>query len=444
MEPEQLWQKVLLTIKEKISAQAFKTWFAPTKGVSLKGNVLTVAVPNIFFIDWLEDHYYALMRDTLRVVFGRRVELKFRSLNRKQQIKVGQAHVQIPMRFYYTDASQLQRRYTFDTFVVGDSNRFAHAAALAVAKDPGRRYNPLYIYGSVGLGKTHLLQAIGNFVKEHMDSLKVYYVSCERFMNEMIDAIQQAKTIQFKKKYREKDLLLIDDTQFLAQKVSLQEEIFHTFNSLYDAGKQVVFASDRPPNEIPTLEERLVSRFQCGLVCDILPPSFETRVAILKQKAELSSAIIPDEVLFYIAERIKGNIRELEGALIKILALSSLTNMEITLDSIKEQLKDIFEEKEKRKITVKDVQEIVADHYGISTGAMKGKRRLASIALPRQVAIYLSRELTRLSLKEIGKLFGGRDHSTIIHDYEKIKKKIENDPIFSKEIVHLKEKIKSG
>jgi len=444
MDSDQLWQKVLINLKEKIGAQAFKTWFAPTKGLSLKGSVLTVGVPNIFFIDWLEDHYHTLMRDTLRMVFGKRMQLKFRSLNSKQQSMVGPAHVQIPIRLYYTDAAQLQKRYTFDTFVVGDSNRFAHAAALAVAKEPGRRYNPLYIYGSVGLGKTHLLQAIGTFVKEHVDSLKVYYVSCEKFLNEMIDAIQQAKTIQFKKKYRGKDLLLIDDTQFLAKKVSLQEEIFHTFNSLYDAGKQVVFASDRPPNEIPTLEERLVSRFQCGLVCDILPPSFETRVAILKKKTEISSAIIPDEVLFYIAERIKGNIRELEGALVKIFALSALTKMEITLDSIKEHLKDIFEEKEKRKITVDDIQEIVVDYYGISTGAIKGKRRLASIALPRQVAIYFSRELTRLSLKEIGKLFGGRDHSTIIHDYEKIKKKIEDDFAFSKEIVHIKEKIKSG
>jgi len=315
---------------------------------------------------------------------------------------------------------------------------------VAVANDPGRRYNPLYIYGSVGLGKTHLLQAIGNFGKEHLESLKVYYVSCERFMNEMIDAIQQAKTIQFKKKYRGKDLLLIDDTQFLAQKVSLQEEIFHTFNSLYDAGKQVVFASDRPPNEIPTLEERLVSRFQCGLVCDIQPPSFETRVAILRKKAEISTGIIPDEVLFYIAERIRGNIRDLEGALVKVFALSSLTNMAISLDSINEHLKDIFGEKEHRKITVLDIQEIVADHYGISTGAIKGKRRLASIALARQVAIYLSRELTRLSLKEIGKLFGGRDHSTIIHDYEKIKKKAANDLSFSKEITHIKEKTRSG
>lgn len=444
MGPEQLWQKVLHALKERISAQAFKTWFAPTKGISLKGNTLTVAVPNIFFIDWLEDHYHTLMRDALRMVNGKRTQLKFRSLNRKQQIKAGPAHAQIPMRLYYTDAAQLQKRYIFDTFVVGDSNRFAHAAAMAVANDPGRRYNPLYIYGSVGLGKTHLLQAIGNFVKGHTEALKIYYVSCEKFMNEMIDAIQQAKTIKFKKKYRGKDLLLIDDTQFLAQKVSLQEEIFHTFNSLYDVGKQVVFASDRPPNEIPTLEERLVSRFQCGLVCDIQPPSFETRVAILRKKAEISNGIIPDEVLFYIAERIKGNIRDLEGALVKVFALSSLTNMAITLDSIKEHLKDIFEEKEQRKVTVNNIQEIVADHYGISTGAIKGKRRLVSITLPRQVAIYLSRELTQLSLKEIGNLFGGRDHSTIIHDYEKIKKKEGNDLSFSKELAHIKEKIRSG
>ncbi|MCK4352956.1 chromosomal replication initiator protein DnaA [candidate division WOR-3 bacterium] len=433
-EAEKVWKKVLEEIKEKAPPQAFSTWFEPTKGASLKQNTLWVLVPNSFFIDWIEEHYHSLIYDTLTQAYGEPLKIKYHVVERiKERIP--------PSKLYRIDSSQLQSRYTFDNFVIGDGNKFARAASFAVATVPGKQYNPLFLYGTVGLGKTHLLQAIGNYVKEKLPELKVYYTSCETFMNEMVDAIQNNKIIQFKKKYRFRDVLLIDDIQFLEAKESLQEEIFHTFNSLYDAGKQVVISSDRPPSALATLEERLVSRFQGGLVCDIKPPSFEIRLAILKKKAELSGIQVPDEIINFIAERIKSNIRELEGALIKLFALTSLTDTKLTLESAKELLKDVIT-KPNEEITINKIQKIVTNYYKISLTALRGKRRQQSIVRPRQVAIYLAREHTPTSLKEIGNMFGNRNHATIIHDYNKVRKLIDNNEDFKEEVNNILKLIK--
>ncbi len=393
------------------------------------GNVLTVDVPNSFFVEWLEEHYSPAIRELVNQEAGDDIVLRFHALNLREEReeKDGWAPVN-PV-----NESQLHERYTFETFVVGAGNQLAHAAALAVANSPARAYNPLFIYGGVGLGKTHLCQAIGNSVIGKHLYHKVYYTPAEEFMNEMIFAIQNEQTVSFKDKYRRKDVLLIDDIHFLAGKEGLQEEIFHTFNSLYDAGKQVVVTSDRPPKEIPTLQERLISRFQWGLVADIQPPDLETRIAILRKKADRDGLELSDDVFFYIADRVRSNIRELEGCLIRLLAYSSLTGSEIDLNSTREVLRDIVSEK-RESVTVEGIQKVVADFFDLSEEVIRGKRRTASVALPRQIAMYLSREHTKLSLKEIGSKFGGKDHSTIIHACDKIRRMVRSDPGFQKKI----------
>lgn len=435
---EDIWNEVLSIVSVNIPSQSFKTWLEPTKGVSLKGNHLIVDVPNMFFVDWIEEHYRNIIDSALENVVGSSLSIKFNPVEKGIKPKTAK------VKLYRADAYNLQKRYTFDTFVVGSGNRFAHAATLAVSKSPGQAYNPLFIYGAVGLGKTHLLQAIGNYVRENSPDSKVYYTSCEKFLNEMVDAIQNATTIQFKKRYRGKDILLIDDMQFIQNKEGLQEEIFHTFNSLYDKGKQVVMTSDRPPIEIEGIEERLVSRFQWGLVCDLKPPDFETRVAILKKKADLAGATVSNDILLYIAQRIKSNIRELEGALVTLLALTSLTDTQLTLESSKQILDDILGKEKISKVTIEKIQEVVSNHYAITSQALRGKRRTRNISFPRQVAIYISREYTNSSLKAIGKGFGGRDHSTILHDYEKMKSLIEKDNEIKNDIEHIIRKIKSN
>jgi len=412
---------VLSILSDKIPPQSFKTWLEPTKGAFTKGNILTVDVPNMFFVDWIEEHYRDIIETALNSVAGGNISIKLNPIEKGIKPKTRK------VKLYHIDAYNLQKRYTFDTFVVGSGNRFANAATLAVAKSPGQAYNPLFIYGAVGLGKTHLLQAIGNYIRENNPDLKVYYTSCEKFLNEMVDAIQNGATIQFKKRYRGKDILLIDDMQFIQNKEGLQEEIFHTFNSLHDKGKQVVMTSDRPPIEIEGIEERLLSRFQWGLVCDLKPPDFETRIAILKKKAELAGATVSNDILHYIAHRVKSNIRELEGALVTLLALTSLTDMQLTLESSEQILNDILGREKINKLTVEKIQEVVSDHYTVTPQALRGKRRTRSISFPRQVAIYISREYTNLPLKAIGKAFGGRDHSTVLHDYEKIKSLMEKN-----------------
>jgi chromosomal replication initiator protein len=424
-----LWDNVLQFVKPKVQEHPFSIWLAPTKGDSISQNTLWVKVPNSFYTDWIEGRYRPILYEALRSLHHEHLKIRYRAV---QKIK----EAGTPPKFYQEDASHLQQRYTFDNFVIGESNKFAHAASLAVARAPGREFNPLFIYGGVGLGKTHLLQAVGNHTKAHLSDLRVYYVGCEQFMNEMIDALQQNRMVQFKNKYRRKDTLLIDDIEFLEGKEGLQEEIFHTFNALYDDGKQIVFSSDKPPSALANLEERLVSRFQGGLVCDIKPPSFEIRIAILKTKAQASHIQVPDEVIVFIAEQVKTSIRDLEGALIKLCAFSSLTNGKIDVSKARELLQDILSRNGK-EITVETIQKAVASHFNISLGALRGKRRMQSIVLPRDVAIYLSREYTALSLKEIGKMFGGRDHTTVIHAHNKIRMLLAQDRDLSDEVSNI-------
>lgn len=420
-----IWEEALVLLKEKVHEQSFNTWLRPTRGDSLTDGQLKIQVPNPFYAEWLGEHYSNLIQKSVEEVVGKRVQMVYEPV-----VKVGSGVKRIkPVQqdTFSARESQLQERFRFENFVVGSGNQFAHAAALAVAESPGRTYNPLFIYGGTGLGKTHLSQAIGHFVKDQKPSSRVYYTAAEKFMNEMVYAIQNRKMIGFKNKYRSKDLLILDDVHFLADKESLQEEMFHTFNSLYGAGRQLVMTSDRPPKEIPSLQERLLSRFQWGLVVDIKPPDLETRMAILKNKAERDGIDMPDDVSYYIAGSVKSNVRELEGCLIRLLAFCSLTGREMNLDTAREVLKEVMGP-EKPRITVDGIQRVVADYYDLSEDAIRGKRRTASVALPRQIAMYLCRELTELSLKEIGTRFGGKDHTTVLHAHEKIKRLVETDP----------------
>ncbi len=324
-------------------------------------------------------------------------------------------------------STMLNPKYTFDSFVIGNSNRFAHAASLAVAESPAKAYNPLFIYGGVGLGKTHLMHAIGHYILNNNPKSQVVYVSSEKFTNELINSIKDDKNVEFRNKYRNIDILLVDDIQFIAGKERTQEEFFHTFNALYEANKQIIISSDRPPKEIPTLEDRLRSRFEWGLIADIQAPDFETRMAILKKKADVEKLNIPNEVMVYIATKIKSNIRELEGALIRIVAFSSLTNKEISVDLASEALKDIISSKQTRQVTIDIIQEVVANYYNLKIEDLKSARRTRNIAFPRQIAMYLSRKLTDMSLPKIGEEFGGRDHTTVIHAYEKISNNLKKE-----------------
>ena len=324
-------------------------------------------------------------------------------------------------------SSTLNPKYTFDSFVIGNSNRFAHAASLAVAESPAKAYNPLFIYGGVGLGKTHLMHAIGHYILQNNPNAKVVYVSSEKFTNELINAIKDDKNEEFRTKYRSVDVLLIDDIQFIAGKERTQEEFFHTFNTLHEANKQIILSSDRPPKEIPTLEDRLRSRFEWGLIADIQAPDFETRMAILKKKADVEKLNVPNEVMVYIATKIKSNIRELEGALIRIIAYSSLTNREVTVDLATEALKDIISNKQNKSITIDLIQDVVATYFNLRVEDLKSQRRTRNVAYPRQIAMYLSRKLTDMSLHKIGEEFGGRDHTTVIHAYEKISESLNKD-----------------
>jgi len=340
--------------------------------------------------------------------------------------------------------SHLNPKYNFDTFVVGNSNRFAHAACLAVAESPAKAYNPLFIYGGVGLGKTHLMHAIGQFVLEHSNRMKVSYVTSEKFTNEMINSIRDDKTVEFRNRYRNMDILLVDDIQFLAGKERTQEEFFHTFNTLYEANKQIIISSDRPPKEIPTLEDRLRSRFEWGLITDIQPPDLETRIAILRKKAQLENLSVPDDTVSYIANKIQSNIRELEGALIRVIAYSSLNGEEINPDMAAVVLKDMLPTNKPRQVTIELIQELVSSFYNIRTDDFKAKKRTRAVAFPRQIAMYLSRELTDSSLPKIGEAFGGRDHTTVIHAYEKINNELQNNISLQENIKDLIEQIEKN
>ncbi len=421
-----IWDKILDYTKQEIGERAFENWFTQARLSSVTEDGLIIEVPSSFFKDWIYDHYRDILNIAILKTIGKVMPVSFEikaPLGTKKSQGVRPAATGKPLQkkpFY------LNPRYTFEGFVVGSSNRFAHAATMAIAESPAKAYNPLFIYGGVGLGKTHLMQAACHYVSEMHNDLKLFYTSSERFTNELISAIQNRTTAKFREKYRSVDVLLIDDVHFIAGKESTQEEFFHTFNTLYDAHKQIVLSSDRPPKTIPGLEERLVSRFEWGLVTDVQPPDLETRIAILKKKSERNAVSLPEDVLYFIAERIKTNIRELEGALIKVIAYASLENTKISLDLTKDVLKDVLLEGEK-KISVDLIQKKVATYFDVKTSDLKAKKRSRQIAYPRQIAMYLTRELTNMTLPDIGEHFGGRDHSTVIHAYDKIQKELKKN-----------------
>ncbi len=435
----ELWSKALIEIEKKISKPSFETWLKSTKAHSLQGDTLIITAPNDFARDWLESRYLHLIADAVYQLTGAELAIKFiipehltdSEFSSKNQVKppLNQAEEQNEL-----SQNMLNDKYIFDTFVIGSGNRFAHAASLAVAEAPAKAYNPLFIYGGVGLGKTHLMHAIGHYVLEHNPSAKVVYLSSEKFTNEFINSIRDNKAENFRNKYRNVDVLLIDDIQFLAGKEQTQEEFFHTFNTLHEESKQIVISSDRPPKEIPTLEDRLRSRFEWGLITDITPPDLETRIAILRKKAKAEGLDIPNEVMLYIANQIDSNIRELEGALIRVVAYSSLINKDINADLAAEALKNIIPSSKPKIISISDIQKVVGEHYHVKLEDFKAKKRTKSVAFPRQIAMYLSRELTDSSLPKIGDEFGGRDHTTVIHAHEKISKLLQNDEQFQKQL----------
>ncbi|MDD5477288.1 MAG: chromosomal replication initiator protein DnaA [Candidatus Omnitrophica bacterium] len=423
------WEETQETLKAKLGETIFATWIAPLKFSVQDSQSINLEAPDQFFKDWVEKHYFDLIRETLKHKGLDNLLVRLVVSSRQEDLSVINASVETNIKSApATGFINLNSRYTFENFVVGPSNRHAHAYSLAVANSPAKTYNPLFIYGGVGLGKTHLIQAICHQIKNNNPSgVKICYVSSEKFTNELIDAIVHRSTTAFRQKYRNLDVLVIDDIHFIAGKESTQEEFFHTFNTLYDAHKQIVFSSDRPPKEITNLQERLVSRFGWGLATDIQPPDLETRVAILKKKIEREPVNVPDEVIFFIAQLIKTNIRELEGALIRTIAYSLLEEAPVTLQLTKEVLKDLLKEPTKL-ITVDFIQRCVVEEFGISLQDLKTKRRNKQVVFPRQIAMYLSRELTDLSLPEIGELFGGKDHTTVLHSYNKIKEDIHRNP----------------
>lgn len=440
-----LWSRVLSEIEKKISKPSFETWLKSTKAFSLKNDTLTIIAPNEFARDWLESKYSALIMDTVLEITGAELEIKFiLPQNHIEEIEMNIPSVKEKVKYdepVEFGQSMLNPKYTFDTFVIGSGNRFAHAASLAVAEAPAKAYNPLFIYGGVGLGKTHLMHAIGHYVLEHNPNAKVVYLSSEKFTNEFINSIRDNKAIEFRNKYRNVDVLLIDDIQFLAGKEQTQEEFFHTFNTLHEESKQIVISSDRPPKEIPTLEDRLRSRFEWGLITDITPPDLETRIAILRKKAKAEGLDIPNEVMLYIANQIDTNIRELEGALIRVVAYSSLINKDINASVAAEALKNLITASRPKTLSILDIQRTVGEFFNIKLEDFKAKKRTKSVAFPRQVAMYLSRELTDHSLPKIGEEFGGRDHTTVIHAHEKISKLVETDSQLQSQIKEINEKL---
>lgn len=436
-----VWSKILDTIKKDLNPQSYQTWFVHTRPVSLEGNTLVVETPNAYFRDWLIDHYLEIVEEAARRVLSRQVGISFVvRQGAPLQDAAGLRPRQKKSGIAVASSTGLNQLFTFDNFVIGPSNRFAHAASLAVAESPAKAYNPLFIYGPVGMGKTHLLQAIAHFALQKNSGLKVLYMSSEKFTNQLISAIQSRTAIAFRQMYRNVDVLLIDDIHFMAGKEATQEEFFHTFNVLYDAHKQIILSSDRSPKDIPSLEQRLVSRFEWGLITDIQPPDLETRIAILRKKAERETVAVPDDVTFFIAEKIKTNIRELEGALIRVVAYASLTGQNITLALAQDILKDLI--RQEKRVSIESIQRKVAEAFEISVSDLRGKKRVRSFAYPRQIAMYLARELTDLSLPQVGEYFGGRDHTTVLHAYNKIRQDINKNNQTKKLVDNVVVKIK--
>ncbi|MCM8775865.1 MAG: chromosomal replication initiator protein DnaA [Candidatus Omnitrophica bacterium] len=434
-------------LARELSQQSFKTWFALVPCLAIDDSGIVLGVPDSYYGQWLKDHYHELITSAIKEAIGQQLRIEYRVVpSFKTFLHPSESKIDAVARAKVVSEisnNELNDKYTFDNFVIGPGNRFAHAAAVAVTEAPARQYNPLFIYGPTGLGKTHLLQAIAHEIRKKQPNDRIRYISSEKFTNELITAIQTRTTQQFRNRYRTLDLLLIDDIHFIAEKESTQEEFFHTFNTLYDAHKQIIVTSDRPPKEIPGLEERLVSRFAWGLITDVQPPDFETRVAILKKKMEKETLVVPDEVTYFIAEKIKSNIRELEGALIRVLAYCTLTRTEPTLKTVQDVLKDSFREEE-QKISIEKIQRIVAFYFNLKVSDLRAKRRSRSVATPRQIAMYLIRILTDHSLPEIGEYFGGRDHTTVLHAFNKINREILKDLKLKKTLDEIKDLLKKG
>ena len=437
MSGNNIWDAVLARIETKVNRHSFYTWFKPTTFVGDSPEALRIRVPNSLFRDWLTKHYSAVLAEALGEVERPGCRLDFVTEDAPPVAASPQPVIPAdpvpgatgPDDDVEDTTGGLGPRYSFDTFIVGPSNQFAHAACRAVAEAPSRSYNPLFIYGGVGLGKTHLMHAIGHYVLTN-SHLKLTYISSERFMNEMINAVRYDRVLDFRERYRSVDVLLVDDVQFLAGKEGTQTEFFHTFNALYDAQKQIVISSDCPPHEIPSLEERLRSRFEWGLIADIQAPDLETKVAILRKKAETEGIPLPDTVAIYIAGKIKSNIRELEGSLIRLIAYASLTGREISLPLAQDVLRNVLQNDDKA-VTIEIIQKFVSEYYQLKVGELKSRNNSKSIAMPRQIAMYLCKTLTSASLPEIGKSFGGKHHSTVIHSIRKIEDLRQRDGDFN-------------
>jgi chromosomal replication initiator protein len=424
---ETLWNEVAGRLKGALNETTYRTWFAEAEAHDLTDDAFVLGVPNDFTREWIEGHFLGLIGAAVRDVTGQERHV---GLTVSERAPLEAPALREPPRRATASSADvgMNPKYTFDLFVIGSSNRFAHAAALAVAEAPAQAYNPLFIYGGTGLGKTHLMQAIAQYVAEHSSELSVRYVTSETFMNDFINSLRDKRIEGFKQRYRTYDLLLVDDVQFFEHKERIQEEFFHTFNSLYEAGSQIIMSSDRPPRDIATLEERLRSRFEWGLITDVQPPDLETRIAILRKKTKTDGIHVPDpQVLSFIASRISTNIRELEGALTRVVAFSSLTGRSLSVELAEDVLKDVFPQGEAAEVSIHRIQELVSERFQLTMDELCGDKRSQNIVYPRQVAMYLSRELTDSSLPKIGKEFGGRDHTTVIHATSKIARLIRED-----------------
>ena len=447
-EIEKTWQSAQQLLSTMLSAEIYNLWFAPIRATQQQGERVTLEVANDFCEVWLKDNYLGLLQDVLAHVAGQQMKVEFRVADAPLPVPAAAREIKRSRHVNGADAAEgflitrdivFNPKYSFDTFVVGNNNNFAHAAALAVAQSPGKSYNPLFLYGGVGLGKTHLLHAIGQHVTANKKQARVGYVSSEKFTNEFIDAIQNNQLVRFRKRYRQTDVLLMDDIQFLAGKERIQEEFFHTFNALHESHKQIVLSCDRPASEIQNLEQRLVSRFEWGLVTDLQPPDVETRLAILRKKAAMMNMTLPEEIVLFIANRVRTNIRRLEGALIRVTSYVSLTAKKPTIELVEELLREILHEEGRYTLNIDAIQKRVAEHFDIRLADMTSKRRPENIAFPRQVAMFLARQMTESSLNTIGEAFGGRDHGTVLHACRLVKDRMEIDPNV-RQVVHYLEK----
>ncbi|MGD8321676.1 MAG: chromosomal replication initiator protein DnaA [Gemmatimonadota bacterium] len=451
----ELWSRIQESVRATVSEQGYRTWLAGTKALGLSGDELLVEAPSRFHVEWIEDKYGPLLTSTAQRVLGRPLSVAIKCSDEPSSIPMPPLELASPPTAEDTPAApsrapaprpRLNERYTFERFVVGANNQLAVAASRAVAEKPAKMYNPLFLYGGVGLGKTHLMHAIGHRLVDEDPRRRVSYVSSEQFTNELVGSIQSGTMAAFRRRYREMDLLLVDDIHFLEGKERTQEEFFHTFNALYDAQRQIILTSDRPPKEIPGLEDRLVSRFEWGLVVDIKPPDFETRMAILRKKAEDDGLTLDDEVIEFIAHACTASVRELEGAVIKLLAYSSLTHQEITSSLARTALKGVLSRarEEGPVLSPERIQELVARRWRVKPEALASKRRTKDLTVPRQVAMYLIKETLGTSLVQIGALFGGRDHSTVIHSIRKVEEEMARDPDFRKQVDDARDEVRRG